>query len=276
MRGFGGSVHESPPVLVRRASCRVLSGHCGAHERKARKGWWLLRRGELWAESPVRVGVYRRVFPTCRSPAAYAYTTPARRRPTPGYGRAAGLPGPVRSGGVRSLEGTGLDVSGWWPALAVVAALALVAALVDGRARARGARKRQSARFWPRARARDRTRPGGRPSRVAAPGGAAAPRAREIWWALVPYEDGPGAKDRPCLVLSVRGGTAHVVKITSRHRPDRPGVLPLPPGAVGDGRRRASFLETNERRDVPLRDFRRRAGTVDDALWKRVRRHTER
>ncbi len=92
----------------------------------------------------------------------------------------------------------------------------------------------------------------------------------------MPYEDGPGAKDRPCLVLSVRGGTAHVVKITSRHHPDRPGVLPLPPGAVGDGRHRASFLETDELRDVPLRDFRRRAGTVDDALWKRVRRLTGR
>ncbi|MEV5592750.1 type II toxin-antitoxin system PemK/MazF family toxin [Streptomyces sp. NPDC052496] len=168
-----------------------------------------------------------------------------------------------------------MDLSRWWPALAVVAALALVAALVDGRARARGARRRQSARFRPRARARGRTRPGGHPPRVTEPG-ARTPRAREIWWALVPYEDGPGGKDRPCLVLSVRGGTAQVAKITSRYHPDRPGVLPLPPGTVGDGQGRASFLETDELRDVPLRDFRRRAGTVDAALWKRVRRLTGR
>ncbi|MFI0260163.1 type II toxin-antitoxin system PemK/MazF family toxin [Streptomyces sp. NPDC017056] len=168
-----------------------------------------------------------------------------------------------------------MDVSVWWPALLAVAALALVAAIVDGRARARGARGRWGARFRPRTRARDRTRPGGRTTDIARPG-ARTPRAGEIWWALVPYEDGPGAKDRPCLVLSVRGGTAHVVKITSRHHPDRPGVLPLPPGAVGDGRQRASFLETDELRDVPLRDFRRRAGAVDGALWKRVRRLTGR
>ncbi|MFD7664438.1 type II toxin-antitoxin system PemK/MazF family toxin [Streptomyces sp. NPDC059788] len=166
-----------------------------------------------------------------------------------------------------------MDVSGWWPALAVVAALALVAAIVDGRARARGARRRQGVRFRPRARARDRTRPGGRPAPTAEPG-RRTPRAREIWWARVPYEDGPGAKDRPCLVLSVRGGTAHVAKITSRHHADRPGVLPLPPGTVEDGLGRASFLETDELRDVPLRDFRRPAGAVDGALWKRVRRLT--
>ncbi|MFH8409451.1 type II toxin-antitoxin system PemK/MazF family toxin [Streptomyces sp. NPDC018019] len=164
-----------------------------------------------------------------------------------------------------------MDVTGWWPALAVVAALALVAALVDGRARARGARGRWGARFRPRARARDRTRPGGRPTEPARPG-VRTPRAGEIWWAMVPYEDGPGAKDRPCLVLSVRGRTARVAKITTRHHPDRPGVLPLPPGTVEDGRQRASYLETDEPRNVLLRDFRRRAGTVDTALWERVRR----
>lgn len=87
----------------------------------------------------------------------------------------------------------------------------------------------------------------------------------------MPFEDGPGEKDRPCLVLTVRGGRARVAKITSRHRAERPGVIPLPPGAVGDARGRASYLETGELRDVRLRDFRRRVGVADPALWAQVR-----
>ncbi|MEU2726364.1 type II toxin-antitoxin system PemK/MazF family toxin [Streptomyces griseoviridis] len=146
----------------------------------------------------------------------------------------------------------------WWLALAAVVLLALIAALVDG---------------WGRGRrpARGRTRPPGRPERR---GTGERPRPAEIWWANVPFEDGPGAKDRPCLVLAVRGGRATVVKITSKHHEERPGVLALPAGTVGDARGRASFLETDELRQVPVREFRRRVGEVDPALWDQVLRLT--
>lgn len=100
-------------------------------------------------------------------------------------------------------------------------------------------------------------------------GDAAA--AGEIWWANVPYEDGPGVKDRPCLVLVVHGERAVVAKITSKYHDERRGVIPLPPGAVGDAQGRASFLETEELREVPVRDFRRRVGVVDPVLWDQVR-----
>ncbi|WP_338696994.1 type II toxin-antitoxin system PemK/MazF family toxin [Streptomyces sp. Q6] len=140
-----------------------------------------------------------------------------------------------------------MDTS-WWLALAAVVLLALVAALVDGWGR--GTRRR------------------GR----AAPGrGSGGPRPGEIWWARVPYEDGPGGKDRPCLVLSLRGDVSLVAKITSKYHDERPGVIALPPGAVGDAQGRASFLETDELREVPLADFRRRSGHVDPVLWDRVR-----
>lgn len=120
-------------------------------------------------------------------------------------------------------------------------------------------------------------RVGGHPSghgrrrgpRAARPGGA--PRPGEIWWADVPYEDGPGSKDRPCLVLSVRGGTAVVAKITSRHHAERPGVIALAAGAVGDAQGRRSFLETDELRDVAVSAFRRKAGDVEPGVWNRVR-----
>ncbi|MEU6002436.1 type II toxin-antitoxin system PemK/MazF family toxin [Streptomyces sp. NPDC047197] len=149
-----------------------------------------------------------------------------------------------------------MDTS-WWLALAAVVVLAMVAAVVDGRGRSdRGPRGRTA-------------RPPGRPRgpRRRLP----APKPAEIWWAKVPYEDGPGEKDRPCLVLSVRGESAVVAKITSKYHDERAGVIPLPPGSVGDARGRPSFLETDELRDVPVWEFRRRAGIVDPALWDQVR-----
>ncbi len=97
-----------------------------------------------------------------------------------------------------------------------------------------------------------------------------------MWWADVPYEDGPGSKDRPCLVISVRGRgagrTAVVAKITSKHHEERPGVIALPAGTVGDRQGRRSFLETDELREVRVDAFRRRVGAVDPGLWERVRK----
>ncbi|MET4642645.1 type II toxin-antitoxin system PemK/MazF family toxin [Streptomyces sp. NBC_01724] len=153
----------------------------------------------------------------------------------------------------------------WWPALGAVVLLALIAAIADGRGRlGRGDRR-------PGGRPRGRTRP---PGRTEGPRGGPerTPRPGEIWWAEVPYEDGPGSKDRPCLVLSVRDGAARVAKITSKHHEERPGVIALPPGTVGDPRGRASFLETDELRDVAVRGFRRRVGVVDPGVWDQVRR----
>ncbi|MFJ7247888.1 type II toxin-antitoxin system PemK/MazF family toxin [Kitasatospora sp. NPDC098652] len=123
-----------------------------------------------------------------------------------------------------------------------------------------------------------RTRPASRPTAPTRPrprprtGAGAGPEPQEIWWAEVPFEDGPGAKDRPCLVLRVHGRTATVAKITSKHHAERPGVLPLPPGSVGDRQGRTSWLETDELREVPLSAFRRRAGTVDRQVWSRAQR----
>ncbi|WP_392966964.1 type II toxin-antitoxin system PemK/MazF family toxin [Streptomyces sp. LN245] len=152
-----------------------------------------------------------------------------------------------------------MDTS-WWLALAAVVLLALVVTLVDGW----GRRGRHGT---------GRTRPPGRggPRRSGPRREGQAPRAAEIWWANVPYEDGPGAKDRPCLVLVVRGKRVTVAKITSKYHDERPGVIPLPPGTVGDTQGRPSFLETDELREVPVGDFRRRVGVVDPVLWDQVR-----
>ncbi|KQV11823.1 hypothetical protein ASE03_13685 [Kitasatospora sp. Root187] len=107
--------------------------------------------------------------------------------------------------------------------------------------------------------------------RPSAPAGG-GPAPREVWWAEVPFEDGPGTKDRPCLVLRVNRRTATVAKITSKRHDDRPGVLALPPGAVGDRQGRSSWLETDELREVPLRAFRRRVGPLDGPTWTKAQR----
>ncbi|WP_093800665.1 type II toxin-antitoxin system PemK/MazF family toxin [Streptomyces sp. Wb2n-11] len=172
-----------------------------------------------------------------------------------------------------------MDTS-WWVALVAVVVLALVAALVDGRGRGRRPGGRTRGRSGGRAdertngRAEGRTRPPKGPRGPRGPGRSGperAPRAGEIWWADVPYEDGPGSKDRPCLVLSVRGDSALIAKITSKFHDERPGVIALPPGSVGDARGRPSFLETDELRDVGVRGFRRRVGVADPGVWEQVR-----
>lgn len=101
-----------------------------------------------------------------------------------------------------------------------------------------------------------------------APGRGDAPRRGEVWWADVPYEDVAGSKDRPCLVVSVRGRSARVVKITSRYHEELPGVVALPAGTVDDAEGRRSYLETRELRTVPLSAFRRRSGSLDPRTMK--------
>ncbi|MBD0747547.1 type II toxin-antitoxin system PemK/MazF family toxin [Streptomyces sp. CBMA152] len=150
-----------------------------------------------------------------------------------------------------------MDTS-WWLAVLAVVVVALGAAVVDGRGRA------------PRpSRPGGRLRPPGRPGPRR--GRERRPAPGEIWWADVPYEDGPGSKDRPCLVLSVRGDRALVAKITSKFHEEQAGVIPLPPGTVGDAQGRPSFLETDELRDVSVWEFRRRVGVVDPVVWDQVR-----
>ncbi|MFF7636612.1 type II toxin-antitoxin system PemK/MazF family toxin [Kitasatospora sp. NPDC008050] len=168
-------------------------------------------------------------------------------------------------------------------ALIVPAALALLIglAVLAGRRRGNGTGPGRGRLLAPRRPTRPRTapparrpEPAGRPERPGErPGGAGrTPAPREIWWAEVPFEDGPGSKDRPCLVLRVNGRTATVAKITSKHHAELPGVLALPPGTVADRQGRASWLELDEQREVPLTHFRRRVGPVDGQLWARVQR----
>ncbi|WP_405798991.1 type II toxin-antitoxin system PemK/MazF family toxin [Streptomyces sp. NBC_01506] len=165
----------------------------------------------------------------------------------------------------------------WWVALIAVVVLAMIATVVDGRGRGPRPPRGRSRRPRPPGRTGGGPPrgPAGRKTEGGSGAGGRGPRPGEIWWAMVPYEDGPGAKDRPCLVLSVRGRTVLVAKITSKSRSksreERPGVIALPPEAVGDTDGRRSFLETDELRRVDTKAFRRRVGPADPGLWRQVR-----
>ncbi|MFG2196271.1 type II toxin-antitoxin system PemK/MazF family toxin [Streptomyces sp. NPDC048639] len=177
-----------------------------------------------------------------------------------------------------------MNTTWWWALGAVVVVIALIASLVDGwgrsdrgpRRKPRGARPPGAGGGRPRGRGdrRPPARPGRREPGKRTPGKrtpGSGPRPGEIWWAEVPYEDGPGSKDRPCLVLALRGESALVAKITSQEREGRAGVIALPDGTVGDAAGRRSYLETEELREVRIGGFRRHVGAVDRTVWARVR-----
>ncbi|GLX03469.1 type II toxin-antitoxin system PemK/MazF family toxin [Microbispora sp. NBRC 16548] len=104
-------------------------------------------------------------------------------------------------------------------------------------------------------------------------GGAATqagPRPGEIWWADVPYEDGPGHKVRPCVVLRTHRGGAEVLKITSQDRSDRSDHVEIPTRTWDPDADHNSFLDLTGPVRVPVADFQDRAGTLDAHVWRQV------
>ena len=51
--------------------------------------------------------------------------------------------------------------------------------------------------------------------------------AGTVVWAMIPFEDGTGAKDRPCLVLGSQGRDLALVKLTTRDKTHRRDCLAL-------------------------------------------------
>ncbi|SDY57097.1 PemK-like, MazF-like toxin of type II toxin-antitoxin system [Micromonospora pattaloongensis] len=117
-----------------------------------------------------------------------------------------------------------------------------------------------------------RPRSAGKPNRTARTGSTVAqPRAGEIWWADVPYEDGTGSKVRPCLVLRSAGNAAEVLKITSRDKSDRADHVRIPTKAWDRDAEHDSFLDLTDPIRVAVTAFKDRAGVCDDQLWQAVR-----
>lgn len=132
----------------------------------------------------------------------------------------------------------------WW----LVAAAAVVAALVVWRLTAKP-RKRPPAK---------------RPATGPAPG--------DIWWADVPFEDGTGSKVRPCLVLRANAKSVDVLKITSQDQSRRRDHVEIATRHWDPRAKHNSHLDLTDPIRVPRRSFADKAGRLDAATWRKVRR----
>ncbi|MEW9530227.1 type II toxin-antitoxin system PemK/MazF family toxin [Microbispora sp. NPDC049125] len=100
----------------------------------------------------------------------------------------------------------------------------------------------------------------------------AGPAPGEIWWADVPYEDAPGSKVRPCVVLRAYRGGAEVLKITSQDRRDRSDHIEIPTRTWDPDADHNSFLDLSGPVHVASASFDNRAGVLDSRAWTQVRR----
>jgi hypothetical protein len=94
----------------------------------------------------------------------------------------------------------------------------------------------------------------------------------EIWWADVPYEDGTGAKIRPCLVLRTTKGRIEVLKITSQDQSDRRDHIEIPTKSWDKRATHNSYLDLSDPITVKAKAFERKAGTIDSKTWSLVRK----
>ncbi|WP_157546157.1 type II toxin-antitoxin system PemK/MazF family toxin, partial [Microtetraspora fusca] len=98
----------------------------------------------------------------------------------------------------------------------------------------------------------------------------AAQRPGEIWWADVPFEDGPGSKVRPCVVLRTHRGGAEVLKITSQDQRRRSDHIEIPTRTWDPDADHNSFLDLSDPIRVTTSAFQDRAGELDRAIWRHV------
>ena len=95
------------------------------------------------------------------------------------------------------------------------------------------------------------------------------PRPGEVWFAQVPFEDRPGSKDRPVLVLSVDGAAYEVARFTSQDRSARRDHVRVPHGIPGVPK--ASWLNLRPL-TLDRSAFRRHTGDPGEAFlsWYRT------
>lgn len=103
--------------------------------------------------------------------------------------------------------------------------------------------------------------------------GRPAARPGEVWFAMVPYRDGTGAKDRPVVVLSSTSRRCTVARLTSQDHDDRPEYVRAP--GLLPGLSRQSWVDL---RPVQLHRtaLRRRTGDAGTAWVAWYEQHARR
>jgi hypothetical protein len=156
--------------------------------------------------------------------------------------------------------------------LAVIAVVALrrrsAAPTRTGRPKPSAPPGRPAAKRQPAVKRPAATKPGGASTSATR---ARTPQSGEIWWADVPYEDGPGSKVRPCVVLRPCRGGFEVLKITSQDQSHRRDHVEIPTRTWDADATHNSYLDLSDPIKVNVELFEDRAGVLDAAVWKQVR-----
>ncbi|MFD2841278.1 hypothetical protein ACFSYH_11965 [Populibacterium corticicola] len=105
-----------------------------------------------------------------------------------------------------------------------------------------------------------------------------APRVGEYWMADVPFRDGTGSKDRPCLVVGTDGEMYTVLYVTSRDRSDNSAFIAINSSSWrGSVASKQSWMQVgwfgreDPRITVHFAYFRRRLGAWSAAEQRSVR-----
>jgi hypothetical protein len=98
------------------------------------------------------------------------------------------------------------------------------------------------------------------------------PAPGDVWFAELPFDDGTGSKDRPCLVVRTFRHHAQVLKVTSADKSGRPDYVRMPVASWDPTAVRDSWLEPAPLRELPYAAFRRLAGPCDTGVWEQVKR----
>ena len=99
--------------------------------------------------------------------------------------------------------------------------------------------------------------------------GGGRPKEGEFWMAFVPFSDGTIGKDRPCLLLNIRGTMGEVLYVTSQDKSQDSCYVQIDNDRwAGRIRGRQSWMRVAQRNgssptmQVPLGNFRRRLGRI--------------
>lgn len=166
----------------------------------------------------------------------------------------------------------------WWLLLAALGAVLIVTVLVRSRttstARRPGPRPSpppsRSKAGPPKAKPKAAKPKAAKPKAAARPD-RTGPQPGEIWWADVPYEDYSGHKVRPCVVIRVDGGRREVLKITSQDQSHREDHVRIPTKTWDSSADHDSYLDLTGPVMVAVQEFDDRAGTLDPAIWRKVK-----
>ncbi|GHF36844.1 type II toxin-antitoxin system PemK/MazF family toxin [Streptomyces griseosporeus] len=98
------------------------------------------------------------------------------------------------------------------------------------------------------------------------------PAPGDVWFAELPFDDGTGSKDRPCVVVRTFRHHAQVLKVTSADKSGRPDYVRMPVASWDGTAVRDSWLEPAPLRELSYEAFRRLAGPCDTGVWEQVKR----